>query len=70
MKHTVDPEINAIILLMQKMRVSVICISNITHLFFTWFKQYFYLPANMFKQPLCKLTPPPPPLYVIQPKQK
>ena len=46
--NTVDPEINAIILLiiyiMQKMQV------NITHLFLAWLEQYFYLLANTFKQ--------------------
>ena len=33
-QNTVGPEINAIILLMQKMRFKVIRINNITHLFF------------------------------------
>ena len=49
---TVDPEVNEIILLMRKMQVSVICINNITYLFFTWFEQYFYLLGNTFKQPV------------------
>ena len=58
----VDPEIKAIISLMRKMKVSVIRINNITHLFLTWFEQYFYLPGNTFKQPVQQpLRPPPPP---------
>ena len=39
---TVDPQINAIILLMRKMRVSDILINNMTHLFRIWFEQYFF----------------------------
>ena len=64
---TVNPEINVIILLMRKIcvthTVSLICINNITHLFLTWFEQYFYLLANVFKQLVQQpLRPPPPPL--------
>ena len=44
---------------MRNMRVSVIRIDNITHLFFTSFEQYFYLPANTIKEPLHPLPPSP-----------
>ena len=39
---TVDPQINAIILLMRKMRVRDILINNMTHLFRIWFEQYLF----------------------------
>ena len=61
--YTVDPEINAIILLMRTILITVIRINNITHLFLTWFEQYFLFTTKYVQ------TASPTPPYIIQAEQ-
>ena len=51
------------ILLMRKILITVIRINNITHLFLTWFEQYFLFTTKYVQ------TASPTPPYIIQAEQ-